>query len=102
MELIARRKFSVEDARPMASGTSVRSGVFISYSHEDKEWLDRVQVHLKPLERDHAISVWSDKQIQAGSRWRQEIERALQKTRIAVLLISADFLASDFIANDEL
>jgi hypothetical protein len=77
-------------------------GVFISYSHKDKKWLNRLQVHLKPLERLGVVTRWDDTLIQPGSNWRDEIKKAIKSARVAVLLISADFLASDFIANDEL
>lgn len=76
--------------------------VFVSYSHKDTSYLDRLKVHLKPLERKGAIQLWSDTLIQSGDKWEKEIERALENTAIAILLISADFLASDFIINNEL
>ncbi|HBP90604.1 MAG TPA: toll/interleukin-1 receptor domain-containing protein [Nitrospiraceae bacterium] len=81
---------------------SKRTKVFISYSHEDIAWLERLRVHLKPLERDYALDIWDDRKIQAGSKWLEEIERAIQAAKVALLIISADFLASDFITNSEL
>lgn len=79
-----------------------RTKVFISYSHHDADWLERVRVHLKPLERDYKIDIWDDSKIQAGSKWREEIQRAIRSAKVALLIVSADFLASDFVANNEL
>ena len=79
-----------------------RLGVFISYSHADAAWLKRVQVHLKPLVREGRLELWDDTRIEAGERWREEIKAALARAKAAVLLISADFFGSDFIARDEL
>lgn len=79
-----------------------RTKIFVSYSHNDAEWKERIRVHLRPLERDYAIDIWDDTKIQAGSKWLDEIEKAIQSAKVALLIISADFLASDFIANNEL
>ena len=79
-----------------------RTKVFISYSHHDATWLTRLRIHLKPLERDYALDIWDDRNIKAGSKWLEEIERAIESAKIVVAIISADFLASDFITNNEL
>lgn len=87
---------------PMPDDTAVRPKIFVSYAHTDKEWLDRLNVHLKPLERSHNVELWTDQKIGVGKRWLDEIETALDDAHVAVLLVSAHFLASDFIADGEL
>ena len=80
----------------------MRDQVFISYSHRDARWLERLQVYLAPLERRGRIRRWDDTLITPGQQWEREIGTALERTRVAILLVSADFLASDFIARVEL
>ncbi|MFN7984815.1 MAG: toll/interleukin-1 receptor domain-containing protein [Vicinamibacterales bacterium] len=82
--------------------TQRRQQVFISYSHSDTEYLDRLLVHLKPLEKRSLLELWVDTRLRAGDKWKREIEKALQRATVAVLLVSADFLASDFITDNEL
>lgn len=79
-----------------------QQSAFISYSHVDSEFLDRLLVHLRPLQMSGALEIWVDTQLRAGDKWKEEIDAALAKASIAVLLISADFLASDFIVRNEL
>ena len=79
-----------------------RTQIFVSYSHADSEHLQRLKIHLRPFERQSQVDVWSDTKIKAGQQWRKEIENALERAAVAILLISADFLASDFVVDNEL
>ena len=76
--------------------------VFVSYSHTDARFLKRLLVHLRPLEADGRVTSWSDTQLSAGDDWQDRIKAEIEQCDVAVLLVSADFLASTFIVNDEL
>lgn len=78
-----------------------KNGIFVSYSHKDKIWLDKIMIHLKPLIRNEKIRVWNDNQIRPGSKWEDEIKNAIDESRVALLLVSANFLNSDYIMDHE-
>lgn len=81
--------------------TPARPTVFISYSHADERWKDRLVKQLQVLALEGAWDLWDDRRIAAGDDWRPEIEAAMARARAAVLLISADFLTSGFIRGTE-
>src|SRR5579864_7527420 len=81
---------------------SVRTKAFISYSHRDVRHLARLHVHLAFYERQGLLDVWDDMKLLPGALWQDEIKKALLCAKVAILLISADFLASKFIDEIEL
>src|SRR3954469_6165522 len=78
------------------------AGVFVSYSHADREWPRRFDVMLQPEVREGRLAVWADTDVDAGDNWRSRIDAAIERASVALLLVSPDFLASRFIMNEEL
>jgi pimeloyl-ACP methyl ester carboxylesterase len=78
--------------------------IFVSYSHKNAAGLKRLQTHLSPYLRaaERELDLWDDTRLKPGDQWRPEIEKALQQAGVAVMLVSADFLDSDFIMQNEL
>lgn len=75
--------------------------IFISYSHNDELEKDRLLTHLGGLQRAELIKTWSDDQIKAGADWKQEIDHTIAQAKVAILLVTADFLNSEFIVEKE-
>lgn len=85
------------------TGALSKVNIFISYAHADLKWLERLKKHLKVLAKySGCVEYWEDTKMRGGDKWRDEITAAINKANVAILLVSTDFLASDFIANDEL
>lgn len=82
--------------------TESRPLIFLSYSHKNEVEKDSLLTHLRALQMAaQKLDVWSDDILSHGESWRQEIDKALGTAKAAVLLVTADFLASDFIQNAE-
>ena len=76
--------------------------IFISYSHKDEEWKNRLVSHLGVLQHEGLLDVWDDRRIGGGEGWYPKIEEAIKKASVAILLISANFLTSNFILKEEI
>jgi hypothetical protein len=75
--------------------------VFISYSHKDEKWKDRFEDHLGVLEKQGTLLRWCDDKIRPGDDWRLRIKEAIDRADLAILLISKNFLRSEFILEEE-
>ncbi len=75
--------------------------IFISYAHEDREWVNKLDKHLAVLKRRYVES-WTDSEILPGDSWNEEIRRKLNEADIILLMVSPDFLNSEFIYKEEL
>src|SRR6266704_2499936 len=70
--------------------------MFCCYAHEDEPLLKKLKTHLRPLQRKGLIDVWYDRDISAGTDWEQQIKEQLNAAQIILLLISPDFMDSDY------
>lgn len=97
-------EINLQDLLPENNKTD-RTKIFISYAHaaeEDTRWVERIRTHLGGLVHSKDFEVWDDTMIDPGQKWRKKIEEALNRTRVAILVLTADFMASDFIREAEL
>jgi internalin A len=92
----ARRK----ERKPEALTGAVR--LFYSYSHKDESLRNELETHLKLLQRVGLIEAWHDRKIEAGDDWKKEIDKNLEDADIILLLVSADFIASDYCYEKEM
>jgi hypothetical protein len=102
----ALKEFIIEvsESRGSTLAPSHRRHTFISYSHKDEPWLHDLKKMLAPLLRSGSIDVtiWDDTKIKNGDRWDDQIQNALTQAGIALLLVSDNFLASEYIMAHEL
>jgi small GTP-binding protein len=75
--------------------------IFISYSHQDETFKDELVTMLAGLHRRGVVDAWQDRRIEAGDEWSKSIQEAMNECDLALLLVSADYLASRFIQQEE-
>jgi len=90
-------------SKPKSAASTEQPGkaVFISYSKKDVEWKDRLRRFLKPLNVWNETKVWADDCIDAGADWFEAIKMAINESGVAILLVTTDFLGTEFIAKEE-
>jgi TIR domain len=76
--------------------------IFYCYAHEDRALRDELEKHLSPLKRLGRITEWYDRDIQAGAAWEREIAAQLDSADIVLLLVSSDFMYSDYCYSREM
>ena len=81
---------------------SKKARLFISYSHADEAIKDELIKHISPLKRLNLISEWHDRKISAGDQWREEISNKIEESEIIVLIVSIDFINSQYCYDIEM
>src|SRR3989440_12323769 len=82
--------------------TSTPVEVFCCYSHADETWLRKLEIHLSLLKRQGLISLWHDRRIVPGADWAKAVDTHLETASVILLLVSADFLGSDYCYSIEM
>jgi len=98
---------SAEKVVPIMTGPGTPTSpasieVFYSYAHEDEGLVKELQKHLSILKRQGVIRVWYDREITAGTEWKGQLDQHLNSSGVILLLVSADFLASDYCYDVEM
>jgi formylglycine-generating enzyme required for sulfatase activity len=97
-KLASREKFLIRPCYSMANPLKL----FVSYSHKDQEQLDELVKYLKPLVAVRKVEPWTDRLIEIGTPWDAAIRQSLLSADIILLLVSSDFLYSEYISSTEL
>jgi hypothetical protein len=92
----------VNEPMRIPPATTPRRQCFVSYAHHDHKACDRIVVHLKAIGRALGFSIWTDHKLRAGNRWSARLSREIEQSSIFALLVTNDFLASDYIQEHEL
>ena len=95
--LVHRAKAS--EAKPT---NTEKINLFIVYSHEDERLWEQLEQHLKILAQEGLITSWHDHRILTGQEWTGKIDSHLERANLILLLISADFIASDYCYDIEM
>jgi hypothetical protein len=86
----------------MSASSAPPIEIFISYSHKDEALREQLGAHLALLKREGVIDEWHDRRIGAGQKWAGAIDEHLNSAAVVLLLVSANFLASDYCYDVEM
>lgn len=75
--------------------------IFISYNHNDEQYANEIKRHFTPWKSGKQVNIWTEKEILSGQVWEQEIIKNLQKSDVIIMLLSANFFASNFTKSEE-
>ncbi len=84
------------------TGAPTPKKIFLSYAHKDEQYKRELDTHFAALKRSGLIETWQDREIMAGEDWDKVIKEAIRQSDIVLLMLSPDFMASDYIWNTEL
>ncbi|MGH3449661.1 MAG: TIR domain-containing protein [Haloechinothrix sp.] len=76
--------------------------LFLSYAHEDRDLVTELRKHLAPLRHEQIVADWYDREVMAGQDWDREIRAQLESSDLVIVVVSADFVASDYAYGREL
>src|SRR5262245_56487929 len=101
-DMSERGKRFERESMPMSARPSQTLEVFCSYAHEDEALRDELVKHLSPLQRQGVITAWHDRKITSGTEWAGALDDHLQSAQIILMLVSADFMASNYCYDMEM
>lgn len=101
-DTLARGGPQLELHTPSTTATAERAKVFISFHRRDRRWFDRLGKHLEPLLSRGLVDAWNEARVKPEAPWREELEQAIRSAQVAVVLVSADYLASALAIQEEI
>ena len=85
-----------------APAFKVQKTIFVSYSHADRPWLEKLRKFLTVIEQQGVMQFWDDSQLEVGVPWEDQVKKILDSNQGGLLLVSQEFLSSKFIKETEL
>ncbi len=102
LDMVRQREYLKEKDVTQDIATLPPAEVFFSYCHADETLRDELAKSLKLMERQGVISGWHDRQIGAGNEWEGQIDEHLNSAAVILLLVSSDFINSDYCYDVEM